>query len=349
MHNLFLNLVKHHCREILQIDLLGDVKDEESVVVATPGEMAAARTIWAKGVTSKNQLRKVKVPALLALCIENNIVLPRPNHGRQLQRSQIIDGLLSVSVITCHATHSILTCPTKASKTTSSESAEDDDMNPTGDEREPDNILEPSEVDPQEEPLQDRVDDDLHRDGAIGRKELRQIRKDIAATIRPGWQTGPPANFGASAHGKPKADQWRSCMEWDIPVSLIQMWATDPGASNDDRRQKLVESTIFLATALRWATSHRTSQRHVDEYMRNMRAYLQSLRDLFPEMKLRPNHHNALYLGELLLRFGPVHGWWMFPFERLIGLLQKINTNKKIGRPAEWPITRGYYSQNWSR
>jgi hypothetical protein len=92
---------------------------------------------------------------------------------------------------------------------------------------------------------------------------------------------------------------------------------------------------MFLATALRWATSHRTSQKHRDEYMRNMRAYLKSLRDLFPEMKLRPNHHNALYLGELLLRFGPVHGWWMFPFERLIGLLQKVNSNKKIGRPAK--------------
>jgi hypothetical protein len=72
-----------------------------------------------------------------------------------------------------------------------------------------------------------------------------------------------------------------------------------------------------------------------------MRAYLKSLRDLFPEMKLRPNHHNALYLGELLLRFGPVHGWWMFPFERLIGLLQKINSNKKMGRPANLLATLG--------
>ena len=66
-----------------------------------------------------------------------------------------------------------------------------------------------------------------------------------------------------------------------------------------------------------------------------MRAYLESLRDLFPEMKLRPNHHIALYLGEFLLRFGPVHGWWMFPFERLIGLLQKVNTNKKIGKSTK--------------
>jgi len=97
MHNLFLNLVKHHCREILQIDLLGDVKDEESVPVASPQEMVAARDIWAKGLNSKNQFHKVKVPALLALCIEKNIVLPRPNRNQRLLKSQIIDALLSVS------------------------------------------------------------------------------------------------------------------------------------------------------------------------------------------------------------------------------------------------------------
>jgi hypothetical protein len=99
MHNLFLNLVKHHFREILQIDLVGDVKDEESVPVATPEEMVAARKLWANSVKSKNQLRKIKVPALLALCIENNVVLPRPNHGQRLLRSQIIDALLKVSLI----------------------------------------------------------------------------------------------------------------------------------------------------------------------------------------------------------------------------------------------------------
>jgi hypothetical protein len=33
----------------------------------------------------------------------------------------------------------------------------------------------------------------------------------------------------------------------------------------------------------------------------------------------------------MLLRFGPIHGWWMFPFERVIGLLQQFNTNSEMG------------------
>jgi hypothetical protein len=212
----------------------------------------------------------------------------------------------------------------------SSETVEDEDMESVNEEGDADEADPASRAGfgPYQEPADKRVNDDLHQDGVIGRKELRQIRKDIAATTRPGWQTGPPTNFGSPSHGKPKADQWRSIIEFDIPVSLVQLWWMVP---DGDRREKLLESTMFLATALRWATSHRTSQRHADEYMRNIRLYLRSLRELFPEMNLLPNHHNALYLGELLLRFGPVHGWWMFPFERLIGLLQKINTNKKMG------------------
>ncbi|KIJ09587.1 hypothetical protein PAXINDRAFT_87272, partial [Paxillus involutus ATCC 200175] len=44
------------------------------------------------------------------------------------------------------------------------------------------------------------------------------------------------------------------------------------------------------------------------------------------------NHHASLHMNEFLLRYGPMHGWWMFPFERIIGTLQKTNTNHKIGK-----------------
>jgi hypothetical protein len=168
----------------------------------------------------------------------------------------------------------------------------------------------------------------------IGQKELRQIQADISATTRPRWQSGPPPKFGTKAAGKLKADQWRSCIEFDIPISLVKLWSAAgqaEGNVDDDRRRKLLHSTMLLATAIRWVATHRTSTHHAAEYMRNMHAYLKSLRDLFPDRDLLPNHHNALYIGEMLLRFGPIYGWWMFPFERVIGLLQQINTNQKIG------------------
>ena len=62
-----------------------------------------------------------------------------------------------------------------------------------------------------------------------------------------------------------------------------------------------------------------------------MKAYLETLKDLQPTQHLRPNHLNALLVGRYLRLYGPVHGWWMFPFERVIGDLQRVSTNNKPG------------------
>ena len=170
-----------------------------------------------------------------------------------------------------------------------------------------------------------RVPDHCHH-RFIGKDELAQIRQDISNTTRPRWQSGPPTTLGTKGGGKLKADQLRSSIKFDIPVSLMHL----SGGGGE-----VPHSTMLLATAISWGTSHRTSKKQAAQYMKNMRAYLASLRDLFPNTDLRTSHHNALFIGEMLLRFGPVHGWWMFPFERVIGLLQQVNTNSKIGELRE--------------
>jgi hypothetical protein len=91
---------------------------------------------------------------------------------------------------------------------------------------------------------------------------------------------------------------------------------------------------MHLAVAVRWATSYRTTERHSQFFEENMVAYLRLLLELYPDIQLRPNHHVALHIGPLLTQLGPVHSWWMFPFERVIGMLQKINTNSKMGKYA---------------
>ena len=96
-------------------------------------------------------------------------------------------------------------------------------------------------------------------------------------------------------------------------------------------KNKLVHATMLLATAICWATSYRTSILHAAQYMICMVAYLNTLKDLYPNLAWRPNHHATLYIGPFLLLFGPMHSWWMFVFKRVIGKLQKLNTNYKLG------------------
>jgi len=165
----------------------------------------------------------------------------------------------------------------------------------------------------------------------ISQDELGMIRDDIANTIRPCWHAAPPANLGQVSRGKLKADEWRSCFEFDIPVSLlwIEMWRN--ASQTDEYRAKLVHSTLVLAIAIHWATSHCVSAKHIEQYEKNMKDYLKTLKELWPSQRFHPNHVNALLVGKYLRLYGPVRGWWMFPFERVIGDLQRSSTNNKPG------------------
>jgi hypothetical protein len=163
---------------------------------------------------------------------------------------------------------------------------------------------------------------------------LSAIRGDIQATHRPNWQAHLPENFGSPEHGKLKADQWRTALEFDLPVSLVRIKYTQKPSGNiaaDERLQKLVDLTMDLAMATAWGLSRRTSAHHAERYMFYIKRYLMAIREIFPDYDLKPIHHYALHIPDILLGFGPLHGTWVFSIERLIGRLQKTDTNSKIG------------------
>ena len=159
------------------------------------------------------------------------------------------------------------------------------------------------------------------------------IRDDIATTVRPSWHASPPSNLGQVSHGKLKADEWRSLFEFDIPVSLIRIETrrSASGKETNEYRAKLVQSTFLLATAIRWATSHHMSATNIDKYKSGMKDYLKTLKELWPTQRFRPNLINSLLVADYLRLYGPIRGWWMFPFERVIGNLQRPSTNSKLG------------------
>lgn len=172
---------------------------------------------------------------------------------------------------------------------------------------------------------------------SLTKSMIAEIQQDISVTKRPTWQQTP--TIGKAGHGKLKADEWRTLMEFDLPVSLVKIWtrksADTHGPGNQDFRKlqfkKLIANTMSLATAVIWGTSRRTSAKHAEKYTKHMKAYLASLMDLFPSHKLVPNHHWALHIGPILLKMGPVPAYWAYFGERLIRILQHANTNSKPG------------------
>lgn len=161
---------------------------------------------------------------------------------------------------------------------------------------------------------------------------MEEVRSDIVKIVTPSWATSIPANLGSAAHGKLKADQWRILGTTYFPISLIRLWGRRiAGDPRSKRCYKILRVTISLLSAIIIATSRVTSSSRADLYLEHMQAYLKGIQELFPDYKCHPNHHMAMHLHEYLRQYGPVHAWWTFPFERIIGMLQRIPNNGKIG------------------
>ena len=154
----------------------------------------------------------------------------------------------------------------------------------------------------------------------------------IAKTTIPSWVAPLPHDFGSARHGKLTADQWRSAAMVFMPIALMFIWARNTTVGeNEDRLFALITNTMHLLEAIQHATSNKVSQLEADNYLRSLQLYIGGLRKMFPNMRLRPTLHCALHLQQFFPRYGPVIGWWTFPFERMIRVMQNVNHSHRIG------------------
>ena len=92
-----------------------------------------------------------------------------------------------------------------------------------------------------------------------------------------------------------------------------------------------LENTMELVSVVYLACAQTTSVEWADAYCSCITSYVGKLKACFPKFDLRPNHHASFHIYDYLIHFGPVHSWWTFPFERLIGILQRLPSNHKTG------------------
>ncbi|KAJ7177737.1 hypothetical protein C8R46DRAFT_889163 [Mycena filopes] len=159
--------------------------------------------------------------------------------------------------------------------------------------------------------------------------EKAVLWSDLATMVKPSWLTSVPSHVGGeSSDGKLKSDQWRTLGTVYLPITLIRMWH----ASEDPQRRELLDLTMDLVSAVILASSRITSPQNSRLCRDFLLSYRAKLKKTYPHYRCHPNHHMALHIPEFLLLFGPVHGWWTFPFERMIGKLQRVPTNYKPGK-----------------
>ena len=157
---------------------------------------------------------------------------------------------------------------------------------------------------------------------------FKKFHDVIHNTITPSWVGSVPYNFCAAAAGTPKADEWRTIFTIYLPLCLISLLGTP---SDNPRLRQVLDHTMQLVCAVLLACTRVTDVTRTQRYLECLQSYISQLPILYPGLGCESIHHMAFHIYDFLELFGPVHSWWSFPFERLIGQLQRLPTNHKSG------------------
>ncbi|OJT14959.1 hypothetical protein TRAPUB_8489, partial [Trametes pubescens] len=303
MHNLFLGEFKHHCMQVFGIDTAGEKTPHKNNTAHTPAQQQAQldRIREALIDDAEGALVRVRRDYLAAVAQHNGVGTPHVKPSK----AQFAEALLKwFSSLGRDATR-IRLPPVMKGNTTQFRL-------PTGDDESP---------------------KESHKYRAVFTAEaLREVRKDITNTFLPSWLERPPRNLGSPSHGKLKADHWRTIGTVSLVITLVRLWGS-AGASPEE--QAVLENFVALAVAVDLGTRRSMNSARAAMFDEYMEKYVRGLRTLF-DHSLVPNHHLSLHLKRCLDLFGPVHGWWAFPFERINGMLQRFNTNSKT---EDMPLT----------
>jgi nitrate reductase gamma subunit len=163
---------------------------------------------------------------------------------------------------------------------------------------------------------------------------MERIHDVIRNTATPSWVRHVPYNFGDPAAGTMKADEWRTMFTIYLPIALISLWGQGTLHSSVNEAthlQRILDHTMNLVCAVGLACRRTMTTSRAQAYRKYMAAWVSDLTTLHPHVTARPNGHMALHIYDFLLLFCPVRSWWCFPFERLIGMLQRIPNSHKFG------------------
>jgi hypothetical protein len=160
----------------------------------------------------------------------------------------------------------------------------------------------------------------------ITRAELAEVQRDIQRIVTPSWFTKVQPTFGELSNGKMKAAEWRSLFSAYLPMTFLRLWG-----QTEERRLHL-KGLLLLSAIVNTACSTHISPATIQFMDRTTRLYLEVISTLGEgNMALVINHHLSLHLSSFMQLHGPSRTHWAFPFERLIGKLQRLQRNSNIG------------------
>ncbi|EFP86331.2 uncharacterized protein PGTG_12287 [Puccinia graminis f. sp. tritici CRL 75-36-700-3] len=190
-------------------------------------------------------------------------------------------------------------------------------------------------------------DDDILLNSGLGGSfftegDVERFRAAMKHIVLPPGVPHLPHNLGEASHGKLSASQWHALYVFVIPLVICELYIDEVGAIDlHSNRYKFLANTAQLVQCTNVVFARKFKQGDIKRFEMHYKKYSQSVQELFENIKVQPNHHFALHTPQQMSDWGPLVSVAEFAGERLIGFLQKINTNNKIDEMHQSMITRG--------
>ncbi|KDQ28554.1 hypothetical protein PLEOSDRAFT_1027583, partial [Pleurotus ostreatus PC15] len=294
MHNLYLGLYQAHCREIWGMGITnqdGDATEDHHAPPPMPSAEAMERGRQLVTRGSWLELSSCRAEVLHYLCQERGINVNRLRHKKPRAKA----------LIEQHQ------CPNQQVLT----------ADPGGSTSVPSG------------PTSKTNKGKKGRKAVLGRTILTAAHEDMEHIELPSWVTAAPSGFGSAGRGKLTADQWRTVCSINLPITLIRLWGDQNSPS--EREKAMLENFMDLVSAVEIGSLLAIDAAQIQAYNDRILRYLDTIKDLYPHFRLRPNFHLAAHVGDFLELFDPVHSYRTFGAERYNHVLQGINTSRKHG------------------
>ena len=149
----------------------------------------------------------------------------------------------------------------------------------------------------------------------------------------PSWLNSVPRNYGNAKASIDKADEWKNLSTIFLPIALISSWGEGtlhPLPTITARVHHILDHTMLLVSVVSLACMRTMMPGCSAAYLKYLTQYTHDFLHIHVDIKPCPNMHMAMHIPHFLCLFGPVRSWWCFPFEQLIGQIQRLLSNHKF-------------------
>ncbi|KAL1724860.1 hypothetical protein EV714DRAFT_222376, partial [Schizophyllum commune] len=172
---------------------------------------------------------------------------------------------------------------------------------------------------------------------------LSRLHKCLREVIRPTWMAHPRHDVGLPSAGKIKAGHYKTLFDLYVPLCVLSLWTPGSPLAVDDAQSMAgpLETSMLLTCACRAMVSDGPVETQRKKFVSLYTRHLEGLERDCPGIST-PNHHLAFHIHDFMTLHGHVRNWWCFPFERLLGRMQRMGINHIPGQYEE-TLMKSFY------